>query len=204
VITLASRIRNGNATRKARRPARASAEPHSNGTSGSADEPKRCALREDVHAYLLDLGSQGFTAGAIRESIGAKFGPEWRPHENTIRSEIRRHRPTGDVWTLATEGFTHEERRLVLEVVAYLFYQRYPTYLTERLAWWIARIRSARPDLGPGTAYKVARDSLYQEHRGEPPDPWEAAIANLSEDEVSRLSKGGGLSITFQPRRAKE
>jgi hypothetical protein len=204
VITLASRIRNGSATRPVRKGTRASLEDHPNGTRSPAEDPKRCALREDIHTYLLDLGSRGFTAGAIRESIGARFGPEWRPHENTIYSEIKRHRPPGDVWTLAADGFTHDERRLVLEMVAYLFYQRYPaTYLTEREAWWIARIRSARPELELGAAYMAARNSLHREQRGEPPDPWEAAIANLTEEEVSLLSTRQGLRITFQPRRAR-
>lgn len=162
---------------------------------------QRCSLDPDVHDELLFRWETGFTGAAIARGLKQAF-PDRAPHLNTVYSEIQRHAADkSGAWTLADPDFSAESARLVLaelEAVLNLSKGR-RRYFTKREAWWIARLMAVRDDLEPGGAFRMARNHVAAERRGEQLSPWLDTI----EAPLAALHVAAGHRDLFAPKETK-
>ena len=159
---------------------------------------QRCSLDPDVHDQLLTWWEEGLTGASVARGLKRKF-PDRAPHENTVRKEIQRHAADkSGAWTLADTDFDVTAARLVLLELAAVYHlskgQR--RYFTKREAWWIARLKAVRDDLEPGEAFRMARNHIAAERRGEQLSPWLDTI----EPPVAGLHIAGGHRDLFVPK----
>lgn len=162
---------------------------------------QRCSLDPDVHDQLLFRWESGFTGAAIARGLKQAF-PDRAPHLNTVYSEIQRHSADkSGAWSLADTDFPADAARLVLaELEAVLSLSNgQRRYFTKREAWWIARLKSVRDDLEPGEAFRMARNHVEAERRGEQLSPWLHAI----ETPIAVLHIAMGHRDLYAPKETK-
>ena len=160
----------------------------------STGAPHTCHIRPDVRQKLLLWGAGGFSATAIAEGLKQEFG--YSPHVNTIYKELKAHGPRDGEWTLADTSFSAEEARLILDELRYVIEATEWDVdgLTTRMAWWIVRLKSVRPELEPGQAYGHALDHVWAESVGRQLPPFD----DLNDWQVY-LSPGPRIRIRRSP-----
>jgi len=76
---------------------------------------------------------------------------------------------SGNQWTMASDGFTADDARLILPVLGHVLRRNPPlgAWMTEAKARWVVRVRRAVPDLPVEHVLPVAAAYAYAVDRGE-------------------------------------